>query len=130
MIPLVHFFASLVFSAVLFPFFGWFSVLFFVGSFFVDVDHYLDYVFSFRDFSLKRAYLFYKNYSGHLTVRLNVFHTFEFWVFLLVLSFFYDVVMFFSLGVLFHMLLDLHNLALKKNITRSPSIIHWFVRKR
>ena len=126
----MHFFVSLILCAVLFPFVGWWCVLFFVGSFLVDVDHYLDYVFSFRDLSLKRAYLFYKNYSGHLTVRLNVFHTFEFWVFLLVLSFFYKPVMFFSLGILFHMLLDLHNITVKKNITRSPSIIHWLVKKK
>lgn len=125
----VHFVISLICSVVLFQFIGWYSVVFFVGGFLIDVDHYFDYVFSKKDWSLKNAYFFHKNYCGPKTFRLDVFHTFEFGVLLLVFSFFSRIVMFFSLGVLLHMLLDLHNLVVKKNITRSSSIIWWLIKK-
>ena len=121
----VHFFVSLICSAILFPFFGWFSILFFVGSFLIDFDHYLDYAISKKDWNLRNSYLFHKNYNGPKTVRLDVFHTFEFWFLLLVLSFFSRIVLFFSLGVLLHMLMDLHNLTLKKKISKSFSVIYW-----
>ena len=130
MIPLIHFFASLILFCVLFSFFGWFSLLVFVGGVLIDVDHYLDYIILKRDFSLRRAYLFFKDYKGPKTVRLHLFHTVEFWFLLLVLSFFSMVVMIFSFGVLLHMLMDLHNLTLKNKISKSPSIILWLFKKR
>ena len=43
----------------LYPFFGFYSIFVFLATYFIDVDHYLWYVFKNKDFSLKKAYKYH-----------------------------------------------------------------------
>lgn len=96
MIVIRHILISLVFSSVLFPFVGWYSVLVFFSGFLIDVDHWLCYLVISKDFglnTLKRCEAFYlkiakrKDFSTLHRFYL-VFHSLEFVLLLTVISFF------------------------------------------
>ena len=100
-----------------------------IGGFLIDVDHYMHYVFRFRDFDIKKAYAYYgKNLKNKYI--LNVFHTVEFFLLWVVLLNFYPAESFlFLVGFLPHMLMDyiyVKQTPDKSYRSRSPSIILWF----
>ena len=101
-----HFVATTAFALILLPFFGLKAFLVYLGGFFVDVDHYLYNVAQFKDFSLKKAYLFYSNGHKIYTNLLHIFHTIEFWILLAVLGFFYLPFALVFFGLALHMVMD------------------------
>src|SRR3989344_2064766 len=99
MLPKYHALLGFIFSAIVFLIFPQIkligALIIFLSSFLIDVDHYLYYIIIKKDFSLKNAY----NY--HLDIRNNnkkgkirLFHTAEFLIVLLILSFFYKPLLF------------------------------------
>ena len=106
-----HFIISLKLAAITYPFFGWHSIFLFVGSFFIDSDHYLWYIFTKKDFSLKNAYYFHlkNDLSGKKII--DVFHTAEFWILLLLAvlfsPYYHTAIFAFTLGIYFHIICDL-----------------------
>lgn len=121
MYPSQHLVLGIIFSAIvlfLFPQIGFLGFLLIVlSTFFIDVDHYIYYAYRKRDFNLRNAYNHYiKNIKKLMSMpkkeRKNykkpifIFHGIEFWILLLIISFFYKIIFFIFIGVMFHMLLD------------------------
>jgi hypothetical protein len=120
MIPIIHFITGLIFA--LFILFiskvsAYQAFLIFFGTFFIDFDHYLFYIFKRNDFSLKNSIKYSKIkrdkfYSLTPKQRKNIkkpvyiFHNFESVFFLILLSLFYNNFLYILLGMLFHLLID------------------------
>lgn len=121
-----HVLASIILSVLSYPFFGWWAVLVFVGGVFVDVDHYIVYVISSKDWSLKRAVAYYKKkkYRPVMPV-IHHLHTIEFFLIIIILSFFFKFILAFRLGYILHMLLDfIHCIYYKEWKHRSNSLLY------
>src|SRR3989344_7888189 len=98
MLPKHHILLGFIFSLVTFFLFSQIGtlggVVIFLSSFLIDFDHYIYYIFKKKDFSLKRAYLWYKekgekidrtkiNLRKNYFVAHYYFHGIE-WIFLFV----------------------------------------------
>ena len=139
---IVHLLTSVVLSFILFPFFGYHSLWAIVGGFLIDFDHYLYYVFKFKNLSLKKAYVYHDNIYKRITKVhdiLHIFHTIEFWIFMLlvmILSYTYNVKFIFYmflitlLGMFLHIILDIvHQLKNDAFHERAFSLIGWLKRR-
>jgi len=116
----------------LYPFLGGNVLIVFLSGVLVDADHYLLYVFRKKDLSVKKCYDYHKDIEGLGKDNLEIFHTFEFWVLLLVLSFYYYLFWFVLLGVMFHMVLDwidLYKRYYRIKKVRAWSLVRWMIRK-
>ena len=120
MLPKTHGIFGVIFALILINFFGFSDIaglVVFLSSVLIDVDHYLQILFSSGEISLRRAY------NSHVSKRnafrtLNsrdkgtykhkhfVFHGIEFIIILWTLSFLSIVFYWVLLGVVFHLLLD------------------------
>jgi len=124
MLPKYHILIGLVFSSILYLIFNisiFTSLLVFFSSFLIDVDHYIIYIFKTKDFSLTKTYK-----CGVETAKawrklkpserkkykkpIFIFHGVEFWIFLLLLSFFNFYFFWVFLGVIIHMVGDFADL--------------------
>ena len=130
----------------LFPFYGSISFFVFLGGLFIDVDHYFYYLFEKKKFSLIGCYrdLIQENMRNrerfqkvttrpiHLGWdRLHIFHVFEFWILMGILSFVHPLFFIISIGIVLHVSLDLFDLV-KGRIygCRAFSFIMWLYRRR
>jgi hypothetical protein len=120
MLPKTHAILKAIFSILLYVLFhtSLFNVLIvFLSSFLIDFDHYLWFLYRKKSFNLKKAYFWFKEKrkkwlelskkerEKHRRAYL-IFHSIEFWMLLLFLSFFNKIFLFILLGVLFHMIFD------------------------
>lgn len=93
------------------------TIIIFISSFIIDLDHYLYHIFKKRDFNffnarkwfLKKRKIYMKlsvqernKYKGYILI----FHGIEFWILLLILSLFNKIFLFMLLGISIHMFLD------------------------
>ncbi len=103
-----HFFTSLLLSILLFPFFKFNVVYIMVGGFLIDIDHYLNYILKFKSFSIKKAY----NYGKNLTIlyRFHIFHLIEILIICIILSFYSEIFLLVSIGLISHQLLDYYQM--------------------
>jgi len=121
MYPSQHLALGIIFSIILLFFFPKIALIGFLliilSTFFVDVDHYLYYVYKKRDWSLKNAYNYYIKIVKKLkkTPRKErcrykcdviIFHGIEFWIILALLSLIHIFFFYIFIGVMFHMFLD------------------------
>lgn len=118
--PIYHFIIGILSSVVLFILFKEIGItelfIIFSASFFIDVDHYLYYVFKKKDLSLKNAYNWYLERKEELVrPRKNkveykriiyIFHGVEFLLLLLIISLFYPIFFWVILGMAIHMFSD------------------------
>ena len=107
-------------------------ILIFLSSILIDFDHYLWFIVNFRNFSLKKAYLYLKNNKSKKNKRkLMVFHTIEFLILILILSSFFKLFIYVFIGTLFHILIDTIDLIFKirknKKSKRYFSLIYYFI---
>jgi len=104
--PSRHFASSAVFSLLLAPWLVWRSLIVFAGGVLVDLDRYLWFAFRYRKPRLGEAL---ERFKGRDRIREDVrfFHSVEFLAFLLLAGFISTVFLFFALGVVFHLLLDM-----------------------
>ncbi len=137
----VHFLTSAVLALVLWPFIGAYALWAIVGGFLIDADHLLWSVYTTKSFSVKRSYDYYirhgkaKDYEHDL---LHIFHTVEFWMFMIAATvFFYVVGNFFFLymiavtflGMALHLALDFARLIKEGRVdARAISWIGWMKR--
>jgi len=130
----VHIILSAILSLILVPIFGIYSLLIFLGGVLIDVDHYLEYAVRKKDLSLIKAYkegmMFYrKSIRLGRPIRINVlhiFHTLEFLIIFMLLSFFSKIISILLIGILFHIVLDLGWLIKRKALkSRAHSFIGW-----
>ena len=62
MLVSLHVIVSAIVSIILYPFLGWYTLVFFLSAFLIDVDHYIEYAVEKKDLSLVRAYKSYMHY--------------------------------------------------------------------
>ncbi|MBS3158001.1 hypothetical protein J4206_01810 [Candidatus Woesearchaeota archaeon] len=109
MYPYQHFISCIILSIVLWPFFGTLSLLCFIGGFLVDIDHNLWYMYKHKTWNGFKAYPHYikaarkKERVGKCFM---IFHTIEFFIILVILSFFYMSIVLVLLGLILHWILD------------------------
>jgi hypothetical protein len=121
MLPKTHIFFGLIFSIFIFILFPEIEItgflLIWLSSFLIDVDHYLFYIFTKNDFSLKNAHCWFikksekakklsKSEKKKLITIPCIFHGLELIFILIILSFFHKYFFFILIGILFHELLD------------------------
>ena len=130
MLPLFHLLGSLAVIAILFPFYNIWSFVFLVGSFFIDIDHYIWYVIKERDFSLRRAYLYSRDKRNKGKDHLHIFHVWEFWVLLFLLAFFNTFFALVFLGLVFHLTMDFIDLYFHMDCIRNRAFSFFMWLKR
>jgi len=134
--PLAHLTLGAVFSLVvylIFPELGWKSLIILASTILIDVDHYFVAVMLTGKFSVRKAYDYFIETLNDkklldkrkLHYELYVFHTFEFYLLLLILSFSYETALLILGGVSFHIFLDCFNNPRKERM----SIIHHFAKR-
>lgn len=107
MLPKTHFFASFLLMLVIWPFFGFWSLFVLLGGVFIDVDHYLRYIFLKKNWNLKKAYYFFKRRDCNcLKKEVYIFHTIETLILLIILSFFHKLFFITLIGWLLHISMD------------------------
>ena len=112
MLLLTHFIASAILAAILFPFFGFYSLAVFIGGFLIDFDHVLFYLAKFKSLNLKKAHHYYRNIAVKKDMEeykkvILVFHSIEFIALMLVLSFYYKPFLALFMGAMLHMIMDM-----------------------
>ena len=132
----VHFVASAILAASLYPIFGLKALLIFAGGFLIDIDHYLWYIYKYRNLSLSDCYGHYMIQVERNDFTLNngillIFHTAEFLTAIAVIALFSQYVIIFSIGLLSHYLLDLiWHIAVPKRVIANHSILWWLIKNR
>lgn len=121
MLPKWHIVVGSLFSIALYSLFNislFYSVVLFLSSVLVDVDHYLVYILKEKSLSLKNTYK-----VGYETAKrwrkilpkqrkkykkpVFIFHGIEFWALLLLLSLVHQIFFFIFLGIIVHMVADI-----------------------
>lgn len=132
----VHSFASLILALVLYPIFGWEVMLILAGGIFIDIDHYIRFIFKYKNSNIFECYrhyitMFEKNNFDECKGGLFIFHTIEFAIFIAILSFFNRLAMIFAVGLLLHYLLDLiWHIHVPKRIVANHSLISWILKQK
>ena len=135
----VHFITSAILTAILWPFIGLYSLWIMVGGFLIDFDHYLYAGFKWKMWDLKESYKFQVNWSKNPRKKngeiLHIFHTIEFWIFMITMSFIsyrYDQIFLFYMfaitfsGMILHLILDgSHALYRNRLGERALSLLWW-----
>lgn len=116
-----HLFFGLIFSSALFFIFPQISLLgfsiIFLSSVLIDVDHYIYYICTKKDFNLKKAYGWFIQQDKRcrslpweqrsaLKGPLCIFHGIEVLILLFILSFKFNFLIFVFAGFAFHLILD------------------------
>ena len=132
----VHILVSSILVLMLFPKFKWTSLIIFIGGILIDVDHYLWYIYKYKNWSLIECYKHYsnqmeiKNYDKNFGILL-VFHTIEFLLIIIALSFLNKFALIFTIGLLSHYIFDLIFLYTgPKRFIANHSIVHWIFKNK
>lgn len=124
-------------SVSLIPFIGLNkSLVFFISSLIIDIDHWIDYIFRFKNASIKKMINYYgelfanrDNLTKKKFVGLSVLHTVEFFIFVYFLSLKYPLLVYVLWGFVFHLMLDVVYLVRYKiQFIRAYSIIEYLIR--
>ncbi len=121
MLPKTHAILGIILSILIYIIFKITYIeafLIFFASVFIDFDHYLWFILKKKDFSLKNAYNMHKmgyqqlkkdrsGYDKNPLKVLHIFHTVEFLIIVLILSYFWNGFLFLLIGMVFHILLDM-----------------------
>ena len=131
----VHLAVSSILAALFYPIFGMNSLLILVGGLFPDIDHYLHFVFIKRKFNLFECNRYYTEEHKGTNYRefkgiLMVFHTIEFLILMIIISFYSKLAFIFTIGILGHFILDAvwFGFFVKKFVL-NHSIIWWLAKK-
>jgi hypothetical protein len=128
MLPKNHFLLGLIFSIILYYYANltFFQViLVFLSAFFIDIDHYIWFIFYKKDFNLKNAYSFLKDQGFHKPT-LMIFHTVEFILLIGLLSFLNEFFIYIFIGIIFHSIVDIiYLIYLRELPCREFSIIRY-----
>ena len=120
MIPKHHIIAGAIISIIIFLIFQLTpaqTLIIFLSSFLIDIDHYIYYAVKKKDFNpIKATKWFFK--KRKIWIKLTpkerkkykrviiIFHGIEFWILLIIFSLFNRIFLFIFIGVAIHMLLD------------------------
>lgn len=134
--PTFHFIVSLPLIAILYPFFGIKSFLILIGSFLIDLDHYLWYMYNSKDYNPIKSYKWFvkvlkQNKFSQQRRCVIVFHTIEFLILITILSFYSETALLILIGLLYHYIFDTINvLFIAKDTFAIYSVIWWFIKYR
>ena len=121
MFPITHFITSLILIIVLYPVFGFWSLAILIGGFLIDFDHYLWYAMDKKNWNVYRCYKESINEAKkdrkHFSMikkrplymnwdRLHIFHVWEFWVLMILLSLIHKLFFIITFGMILHLSLD------------------------
>mgnify|MGYP001323823256 CR=1 FL=1 len=133
MSPLKHIIITTILVIILYPFFGLWSILAYLTGVLVDVDHLWEY---FKHTDLKNPSTYtYKNLAHYYKTNdfdniLQIFHTVEFLLLLIILSFYYKVFIILTISYIIHWSMDFH-FQITRNFMhhRNFSILYWLFQK-
>lgn len=128
-----HFIVSVILGVLLFPIFKWNILFIIVGGVLIDVDHYLLYYMKFKKFDLVKGYKYFsgKDCWKELINSLSIFHTVEFLILMIVLSFYYKPFVFIVIGIVPHLIMDfIHENRAAGRLVKCPSFIYWLTLKK
>ncbi len=143
MLPKFHIVTGLIFSIILYLLFPSLNlgelIAVFLASFLIDFDHYIYYVIKKRNFSIKRAYNWFKEKGKKFSnipgkerkkyiLTLSFFHGLE-WVILFFIlgKLFYSIFYFVAIGMLFHLIFDwINSLTVLKRFFKFSIIFDYF----
>lgn len=103
---LVHFIVSAILVILLFPFFGYFSLLALIAGTLIDLDHYILYIIEKRDFNIINCYKYCLTVVPHFVDSVFIFHTVELLVLIFIISIFHPFLFPFFIGLLVHDIMD------------------------
>ncbi len=85
------------------------AIIIFLSSVLIDFDHYLFYVWRKKDISLKNAYKYYRELPSGRSGKpgIMIFHTAEFFIFVLFISFVFPIFIFVLFGMILHLAVDI-----------------------
>ena len=103
-----HIIIGIIVSLLLYPVYGLNVLIIFISNLLIDADHYLWYLIKIKDINLFRAFRFYKNRKirpkyGKV---LHIFHTLEFLILTLLLSFYFKIFFLILIGIVIHLISD------------------------
>jgi len=125
-----HFIVSCILSILLFPTYGFSSLLVFISGFLIDIDHYIWYALKFKDFNPKNSYIFHKERRQLIEVdRLHIFHVIEFWLLMLILGIVFYIPTL-ILGLVIHLIMDFSDMPITSKHLRSTSLILWIYKNK
>ena len=140
MLPRWHILLGFVFSIIFWFIFKKTELLYislvFLSSIFIDLDHYLNALFKIRSISLRKAFEYHKvlgeieKYEQKRGIRrksdFEIFHTLEFHLLVLLLSFAWIGFLYLFIGMLFHSMLDIIDMSIKGRLyTRELLLFNW-----
>lgn len=133
MLPKHHLLLGIIFAVILYifgsPIYG--CILILLVSVLVDIDHYLFYINKTKDFSLIHAYKKHLKLPEHHKPVMHIFHTLEFHILVLILSFFYFPLIYIFLGLALHSLTDIIDMSIDKtNHTREYFFIRYLLKNK
>ncbi len=143
MFPITHFLSSIVLLVLLYPFYGFLSLAVFIGGFFIDFDHYLFYAFQNRELNIIKCYnnLTREAIKNRIKCskmkkpvylswdKLHIFHVWEFWLIIILLTFVHKLFFIILLGMVIHLTLDFIDLFMHRVYgERAMSLIRWLIR--
>ncbi len=132
MLPKWHILSGLIFSLALYLLLGVSiinSSIVFLASVLIDIDHYLFYIIKFKDRNLKKAYLWHKKLGRKHKPAMHLFHSAEFLFLVFALSLFSEIFLFILVGMLFHTLFDIIDMAVHRIFTREYLLLRYLLAK-
>ena len=134
MLPKTHIILGAIFSVLIYFIFQitlFQASLILFASIFIDVDHYVFYVSRKKNFNLKKAYYWHKGLPKNHKTIMHIFHTLEFMILILILSFFWNGFFFIFIGMVFHSALDLIDIFYNYKFgVRELSFIRYILRSK
>jgi len=130
----VHTVVSSIIALLLYPVFNWKVLLVLVGGVLIDADHYLYTIIKFKNLSIADSYNFHRDNTIQKKFKkikdiLLIFHTIEFLIIMTILSFYSDIFLIITLGIILHYLLDfIDQYSIAGHIMITPSIAYWLIK--
>ncbi|MEK6984289.1 MAG: hypothetical protein AABX33_06980 [Nanoarchaeota archaeon] len=131
-----HFLSSLILAGILYPILNWKVLIILVGGVLIDIDHYFWYVYKYHEINFFKSYFFYlekmnaRNFTDVNGILL-IFHTGEFLLPMIILSFYSEWASMFTIGLLLHHFMDLIYLyTVPKRFVVNHSVVYWIFKNK
>ena len=134
--PLIHLLVSSILAILFYPIFNWGVLFILVGGVLIDIDHYFWCIFKQKNLNFLVCYKFHsvenkKNNYKEITGDTLIFHTIEFLIASIILSFYFKFMLIFTIGILSHYFLDILNYYFfMKRFVLNHSIISWLYKNK
>ena len=102
--PLFHIILSTIIAAILYPFYGIWVLAAYISGVLVDVDHLIEYFKTEKALSFKKLKHYYK--TTDFDNIFQPFHSVEFLIILIILSFYHEVFIVLAVSYSFHYAVD------------------------